>query len=125
MRRSAIEVAAVAFFATTFLTAAFLLTTGFFVATTALGCLRTTLLTTGFFGATFFTAVTFCTTFLLLGPLPFCPETTICPFSTATAKHALVQSAAHVLGAGTKNAISNGAVIPAISALDIFIVGAG
>ncbi len=64
-------------------------------------------------------------TFLLLGPLPFCQETTICPFSTATARHALVQSAAHVLGAGIRNAMSNGALTPAMSTLDIFIVGAG
>jgi len=37
----------------------------------------------------------------------------------------LVQSAAQVLGTGIRNAISSGAVIPAINALDIFIVGAG
>jgi hypothetical protein len=67
----------------------------------------------------------YCGNFFTLWAIALCPETTICPFSTATAKHALVQSAAHVLGAGIRNAISNGAVIPAMSALDIFIVGAG
>ena len=55
VKRSAIDVAAVDFLATAFVffTAGFLLTTGFLVATTALGCLRTNLLTTGFFGTDF------------------------------------------------------------------------
>jgi hypothetical protein len=59
------------------------------------------------------------------GPLPFWPETTISPFSTETARHAFVQLAAHIFGAGSKNAISNGAVILAINTLDVFIVRAG
>jgi hypothetical protein len=116
-------VAATAFFATTF----FFATTGFFttglrVATTALGCFKTTLLTAGFLGRTFLTAVTFFTTLVLLGPLPFWPETTIWPFSTLTSRHAVVQSAATAVGAGNKSAISNGAVI---NALCFFMMGAG
>ena len=84
-----------------------------------------TFLITGFFGTTFLTAAAFfttLTTLVLLGPLPFWPETTIWPFSTVTSRQAVVQSAATAVDAGNKSAISNGAVI---RALFVFIVGAG